>query len=129
MVWSEHLCLPVSEDNERTALTEISNLCDATLNRFEGTLQSDLATLAEALSQSRSSALASVRYAERRALEGSARGVTAALGELKQLEYYQERRLRGLNLTPIETEEELEALRADSARFAGRRDQMDGYEW
>ena len=46
-----------------------------------------------------------MRYAERRALESTLRSLKTSLGELSQLEYYQERRLRSLNLTPIETVE------------------------
>jgi hypothetical protein len=57
-----------------------------------------------------------VRYAERRALEASVRWLEAALERLRELEYYQERRLRTLGLEPIETAEELEALRAESMR-------------
>ena len=57
-----------------------------------------------------------MRYAERRALEASVRWLKAALERLRELEYYQERRLRTLGLEPIETAEELEALRAESMR-------------
>ena len=56
--------------------------------------------------------LASIRYAERRALESAARWFDAQL-ELpaSSVEYYQ-RRLRSLNLDLIETAEDLDALRA-----------------
>ena len=66
-----------------------------------------------------------------RSPKANPRGHTAQarLGALKGLEYYQERRLRSLNLTPIETEEEIEALREESMRAAGRRFGADDYEW
>jgi len=65
-----------------------------------------------------------VRYAERRALEAAAAAFRAELRSLDGLEYYQERRLRMLNLTPIETEEQLEALRS-----AGRAMTSEDYDW
>ena len=82
----------------------------------------DLALLAEAPREAHAYRLAAVRYAERRALQAASRSLQGRLGALSSLEYYQERRLRSLNLTPVETEEELDALRADSApeRAAGR---------
>ena len=80
--------------------------------------------LAEAETTSREYALAAVRYAERRALQASVRAVEARLGSLSGLEYYQERRLNALGLQPIESEEELESLRA-----AGRQVSSSDYEW
>ena len=48
---------------------------------------------------------------------------------LKQPRYYQERRLASMGLNPIETDEELEALRAVGDRAGGRRYGSDDYEW
>lgn len=66
-----------------------------------------------------------MRYSERRALEAAARWFEAQLEQLGELEYYQERRLRLLGLEPIETEEELDQLRAESVRAAGRKFEND----
>ena len=68
---------------------------------------------------SRAAELASIRYAERRALESAARWFDAQL-ELpaSSVEYYQERRLRSLNLDPIETAEDLDALRAAGRAYS-----------
>ena len=73
----------------------------------------------EAAPGSRAAELASIRYAERRALESAARWFDAQL-ELpaSSVEYYQERRLRSLNLDPIETAEDLDALRAAGRAYS-----------
>lgn len=89
-----------------------------------GSVQRDLQTLAEASKASRQYKLAAVRYAERRALQAAARTADALLGQLGGLEYYQQRRLNSLGLQPIETDEELDALRA-----AGRRSGASDVEW
>ncbi len=123
-VWREHLQLPVSEENERAALTDVGTRCADALRSFGASLQDDLRTLAEAERSSRAYALAAVRYAERRALQAAARAVETRLGALNSLEYYQERRLASLGLQPIESEDELDALRA-----AGRQMQSTDYEW
>lgn len=123
-MWTEHLPLPVSEANERAALTDVATRCADALDAFGGSLQSDLQTLAEAERTSREYALAAVRYAERRALQAAARATETRLSTLKGLEYYQERRLTSLGLQPIESDDELEALRA-----AGRQMQSTDYEW
>ena len=89
------------------------------LAALSGDLQRDLAILAEAAPGSRAAELASIRYAERRALESAARWFDAQL-ELpaSSVEYYQERRLRSLNLDPIETAEDLDALRATGRAYS-----------
>jgi len=127
-VWREHLLLPVSQGNEEEALNAGIVRCGEVLRKFESSLQEDLALLAEAPRASLEYKLAALRYAERRAAEASQRAFKGRLAELSSLEYYQERRLRSLNLTPIETEEELDALREESARAAGRGIGQD-YEW
>jgi len=130
-LWAEHLPLPVSEENERAALTDGRDRCAAALASLRGSLQEDLATLAEAPRASRGYRLAAVRYAERRALEAASRQFDSQLGALNSLEYYQERRLRSLNLNPIETQEEVDRLAADSMpdRAAGRSFGAQDYEW
>ena len=75
--------------------------------------------LGEAPEASNSFMLASVRYAERRALQAAARWVEARLLRLDALEYYQERRLASLGLAPIESEEELEQLKAAGRSYGG----------
>ena len=60
----------------------------------------------------------------------SFRAQLAALGA--DTEYYQARRLRSLNLTPIESEEEIEALRregAEMARAGGRAVSQQQIDW
>ena len=123
-LWREHLQLPVSEDNERAALEDLKTSAAAALGRLGASVQADLQTLAEADKASREFAFASVRYAERRALQAVSRAVDNALDGLKGLEYYQDRRLASLGLTPIETDEELEALKA-----AGRSISATDYDW
>ena len=119
VLWPEHLQLPVTENNERAAMKDGSDRCAAALAALSGDLQRDLAILAEAAPGSRAAELASIRYAERRALESAARWFDAQL-ELpaSSVEYYQERRLRSLNLDPIETAEDLDALRAAGRAYS-----------
>ena len=119
VLWPEHLQLPVTENNERAAMQDGSDRCAAALAALSGDLQRDLAILAEAAPGSRAAELASIRYAERRALESAARWFDAQL-ELpaSSVEYYQERRLRSLNLDPIETAEDLDALRAAGRAYS-----------
>ena len=124
-VWQEHLQLPVSEANEKAALQEVGERCEAALKTFGSTVQADLRTLAEADRTSREYMLSGVRYAERRALSAASRSIETRLGQLKQLEYYQERRLNSLGLQPIESEEEIEAL----ARAAGRQISSSDVDW
>ena len=59
-----------------------------------------------------------------RALQSARRGIEAQLGGLGSLGYYQERRLASLGLNPVETEDELESLRA-----GGRMYSANDYEW
>lgn len=89
-----------------------------------GSLQADLQILSEGSETSNAFKMASVRYAERRALEAGARWLDAQLLRLSDLEYYQERRLNALGLNPVETDEELEALKA-----AGRSYGANEVEW
>jgi hypothetical protein len=95
-LWQEHAQLPVSEANERAALTDVGQRCEDAVQAFGGSLRSDLQTLAEAERSSREYALAAVRYAERRALQAAARAIETRLGALGSLEYYQQRRLASL---------------------------------
>ena len=46
------------------------------------------------------------------------RAAEASLGGLGGLEYYQERRLASLGLNPIESDEELEALKAGGRSYS-----------
>ena len=123
-LWKEHLQNPISEENERDALEAVEKCCEAALSGFGGSLREDLQTLAEADSTSREYALASVRYAERRALQATSRAVETRLGSVKNLEFYQQRRLNSLGLQPVESEEEIESL-----RVAGRQYSSSEYDW
>jgi hypothetical protein len=91
-------------------------------------VQLDLQVLAETPKSDRQYQLAALRYAERRGLQAAARWFETQLSGLKGLEFYQERRLAGLGLNPVETKEELDALRAVGDRAAGRRFEQD-MEW
>ena len=124
-LWREHLQQPVSRQNEAAALQLGHDAVTSALGKLRGDVQLDLASLAEAPRESVGYRCAAVRYAERRAVSAAANELRAALGSLDGLEYYQERRLKLLNLTPVETEEELEALRS-----AGRRtSDSSSYDW
>ncbi|KAL3912050.1 MAG: hypothetical protein SGPRY_008468 [Prymnesium sp.] len=123
-LWSEHLQLPVSEENEKAALQDVAQSITYQLDRMAGSLQADLQILSEGSETSNAFKMASVRYAERRALEAGARWLDAQLLRLSDLEYYQERRLNALGLNPVETDEELEALKA-----AGRSYGANEVEW
>ena len=128
-IWSEHLQLPVSKENEEAALNEGAQRCAAALATLTGSVQADLAVLAEAERSSREYALAAVRYAERRAVQSAERWFALQLSGLTNLEYYQERRLSAMGLQPIETEDELDALRAVGDRAGGRRYGANDYKW
>ena len=52
-LWSEHLQLPVSQENEKAALDEGADLCAAALSQLRGSLQEDLSVLAEGEPSSR----------------------------------------------------------------------------
>ena len=123
-LWSEHLQYPFSEDNERAALEDVAQRCDAALATFGGSVQEDLRALGEADRDSRTYKLAAVRYAERRALSAASRAVEAKLGTLSSLEYYQQRRLNSLGLQDIDSDE------VDQLRAAGRvAAASSDYEW
>lgn len=134
-LWSEHLGLPVSPGNERAALSELAHRCVAGLDALGGSVQADLQALAAgwtpgrpeesspgAVAARRGYCFAAVRYAERRALQYFARAAESRLGELDSLEYYQGRRLSALGLAPIESEEELDALKAAGRQISDRPD-------
>ena len=79
MLWTEHLQLPISRSNEEKATRDLIDRCSASLASFSGSLQADLGLLAEAEPGTTSYQLATVRYAERRALDASVRWLEAAL--------------------------------------------------
>lgn len=116
-----HPSPPTPQDNERAALEDLKATIEAGLASLTDTVQLDLQTLAEADKASREYALCAVRYAERRALQAASRAVATLLASLSGLEYYQGRRLAALGLNPVETEEELDSLRAVGGERAGGR--------
>jgi hypothetical protein len=124
-LWPDHLPLAVSEENEQAALGDVQAAVNTALDQLGGSVQTDLRTLAEAEANSREYALASVRYAERRALQAASRAVDARLSNLDGVEYYQTRRLSSLGLNPIESDEELEALARSAGRQYGASDYGD----
>ena len=127
ILWLEHIPLPISEENEQAVLNLIVDTATLYIRRLRSSMQQDLAILSEEPSSSVAHQLAALRYAERRALEAVQKEAERQLRSLKELEYYQERRLRLLNLTPIESEEELDALRAAGRALSdgGR----NSYDW
>jgi hypothetical protein len=128
-LWPEHLPLPVSRDNERATLAELAAAAARGLSQLGGSVQDDLRTLASAGGEDdatarRARSFAAVRYAERRALQWVARSVETRAASLGGLTYYQERRLAAFGLSPIESEAELDTLKA-----AGRAYSKPEFEW
>ena len=100
-VWPRHVQDPVSRENERAVCASMAGGCAAALARIGGDAASDERELAgggkNALSR-RAAAALRVRCGERAALASAARWFAGREAALDSLEYYQERRLRGLGL-------------------------------
>jgi len=98
-VWSRHVQEPISRENERAVCASMAGGCAAALARIEGDAAGDERELAGNSSLSRRAAAAlRVRCGERAALASAARWFAGREASLDSLEYYQERRLRGLGL-------------------------------
>ena len=109
-VWSRHVQEPVSRENERAVCASMASGCAAALARIGGDAAGDERALAGSGSGSgaggggggglgrRAAAALRVRCGERAALASAARWFAGREASLDSLEYYQERRLRGLGL-------------------------------
>ena len=106
-VWSRHVQDPVSRENERAVCASMAGGCAAALARIGGDAAGDERELASSgsggsggggASARRAAAALRVRCGERAALASAARWFAGREASLDSLEYYQERRLRGLGL-------------------------------
>ena len=104
-VWSRHVQEPVSRENERAVCASMASGCAAALARIGGDAAGDESALAAGSSGSgsgqlsrRAAAALRIRCGERAALASAARWFAGREAALDSLEYYQERRLRGLGL-------------------------------
>lgn len=116
VMWSEHLQMPISEDNEGLVCASMLNGAREALARLDSTPAEDVAAVSRYLavaekerekekegggsgSGSRSKlAAAWVRLGEREVLEWVVQWFESRSASLSGLEYYQERRLKGLGL-------------------------------
>ena len=98
-IW-EHLYQPVSEENERHVCDVMIRGCNDVLARYGAGLDEDLLDLRRDKYEPGSPGQAAllVRIGEQAALEGAARFFQDRMGQLEGLLYYQQRRLRNLNL-------------------------------
>lgn len=103
-VWSRHVQEPVSRENERAVCASMASGCAAALARIGGDAAGDESALAAGGSAGsgqlsrRAAAALRIRCGERAALASAARWFAGREAALDSLEYYQERRLRGLGL-------------------------------
>jgi len=104
-VWDYHLAEPFSRENEDRAVDEVIRACAENLQKFAGNEQED-AMLGADPASSRKAALAALRMRERAALRDTMHWFQAEKEGNSGKEYYQERRLRELNLDrPVDPEE------------------------
>lgn len=104
-LWPQHLAAPFSRLNEDEACGLGIELCTAAVTAMCGDAQADAAAAA-ASDGSRSARMAALRVGERAALLDSMRWLEEERALNGGKEYYQERRLRELNLNrPISDDE------------------------
>jgi len=84
---------PVSEDNERAAVTAVIDACENALKEMDEIIDEEGSALSPKLQL-----CALVRGSERQALERTLEYVTQEAEALDLKEYYQERRLKDLGL-------------------------------
>jgi [ribulose-bisphosphate carboxylase]/[fructose-bisphosphate aldolase]-lysine N-methyltransferase len=104
-VWGQHMQAPVSLDNECAACGSMAAGCAAALARLAGSESGDLEALATGVSavtgaplSRRGRAATVVRLGERRSLAAARDFFEARAAGADSLEFYQERRLKGLGL-------------------------------
>jgi hypothetical protein len=105
-VWSAHLALPFSRANEDKACDGAIDACARALGRMAGDEASDAARVTAA-DGSRATRMATLRVGERAALRDTLRWFEQERGYNGGKEYYQERRLRELNLDRPVSEDEI----------------------
>ena len=97
-VWG-HVNLPISEENERAVYESMITGCSAVLESYPTTIDDDLAILNGLTSAGEREKMATaLRLGEKEVLEGTLRFFEERMGQLKDFEYYGERRLKRLGL-------------------------------
>jgi len=89
---------PVSEENERMVCESMLTGCQEALNAYPTTVKEDEALLRETPLGSRAYVAIQARLGEKRALAQTRNYFEDVAQDLPRLEFYQERRLRGLGL-------------------------------
>jgi [ribulose-bisphosphate carboxylase]-lysine N-methyltransferase len=105
-VWDTHLAYPFSKRNEECACEGAISACKAAMDAMAGDERAD-AALAASGDGSRASRMAALRVGERAALRDTLRWFEQERGFNDGKEYYQERRLRELNLDRPVSEDEI----------------------
>ena len=97
-VWG-HVNLPISEENERAVYESMVSGCAAVLDAYPTKIDDDLA-IVNGLTPAgpREKMSAALRLGEKEVLEGTLRFFEERMGQLKDFEYYGERRLKRLGL-------------------------------
>ena len=97
-VWG-HVNLPISEENERAVYESMVSGCSAVLGAYPTKIDDDLA-IVNGLTPAgdREKMAAALRLGEKEVLEGTLRFFEERMGQLKDFEYYGERRLKRLGL-------------------------------
>eukprot|EP00891_Asterochloris_glomerata_P003649 jgi/Astpho2/3649/Aster-07852 len=90
--------VPVSEGNEASVCSSMSAGCRQALKAYPTSIDGDLALLRDTEPGSRQHKAVAVRLGEKETLDVVQRYFEDRSRKLKQLEYYQERRLKGLGL-------------------------------
>jgi [ribulose-bisphosphate carboxylase]-lysine N-methyltransferase len=98
-VWS-FMCAPVSQANEAAVAATAAAGLRAALAAYPTTIEDDLAALrgGDLERGSRAELAVRARLGEMEALDGALAWFEARAGDLNELEYYQERRLKRLGL-------------------------------
>ena len=98
VVWIEHLTLPISEENESLCADSMILGTREALAAMGGDGYEDVREANRAAEGSRAETVWLARLSEREVLESVAQFFEDRKGKLKELEFYQERRLRSLGL-------------------------------
>lgn len=96
-VW-EHVQFPVSRENEEAVCKSMLDACSSAVAGYSTAIDEDLTLLKAAKLSSRSHMAVVVRLGEKRVLEELQLWFETQMESLDRLEYYAERRLRGLGL-------------------------------
>lgn len=105
-VWDEHLASPFSKANEDQACQLAIDLCTSAFEAIKGDDEADAAAAAAA-DGSHKAMMASLRLGERAALRDTIRWLQEERALNDGKEYYQERRLKELNLDRPVSEDEI----------------------